>query len=90
MDLPKNIQDPKVSFCDDGGRPKINQYSTEPQFRPNDQVYIRAVGTTPKEGPFIVASVNDAKYTLCDGSGKAIQNGKMFEEKDIEPKDPFE
>ena len=53
-------------------------------------MYIRAVGTTPKEGPFIIASVNDAKYTLCDGSGKAIQNGKVFEEKDIVLKDPFE
>ncbi|KAI1074281.1 hypothetical protein F5B20DRAFT_462791 [Whalleya microplaca] len=86
----KDGQLPKVSFCDDGGRPKINEYSSVPKFRPNDHVYLQPAGTATKEGPYIVSSVSDKKYTLRDTNGNAIQSGIAFSEDDLKMKDPFE
>ncbi|KAI2616352.1 hypothetical protein GGR54DRAFT_243459 [Hypoxylon sp. NC1633] len=83
-------QDPKVVFVPDGDRPMIRKYPDEPEFRPNDEVYIKSTGTTERQGPFVVLSVEDKTYKLGDTSGKPIQDGKDFEENDLELKDPFE
>jgi hypothetical protein len=69
-------QSPKFTFCDDGGRAKIDEYdlvSTKflipvvnpdslqtSKFRPGDQVYFCVRGTATREGPYKVASVPKA------------------------------
>ncbi|KAI1359680.1 hypothetical protein F5Y08DRAFT_70487 [Xylaria arbuscula] len=90
LQISRNTQDYKVTFCDDGGRPRINEYPMTPRYRPNDEVYIRVAGSTTREGPYLVGAVLSGKYTLCEANGRPVQNGKQFEERDIELKDPFE
>ncbi|KAI8625840.1 hypothetical protein F5Y19DRAFT_448943, partial [Xylariaceae sp. FL1651] len=74
----------EVPLSDSEGRPKIDQSDTEPEFRLDDQVYIRLAQAPTREGPYIVSSVKDGKYTLCDEKGNAVQDGNKFEGKDLE------
>ncbi|KAI1825598.1 hypothetical protein F4861DRAFT_537846 [Xylaria intraflava] len=57
------------------------------RYRPGDDVYIRVNG---KKESYVVASVSNGKYTLCHENGKPVQGGAVFEERDLELKDPFE
>ncbi|KAE9363028.1 hypothetical protein N431DRAFT_138387 [Stipitochalara longipes BDJ] len=84
-DSNKGDQSPNFSFCDDGGRPYIQQYSTTSKFRPRDRVYFRQAGTGAQEGPFIVESVpSSGRYTLLLTSGQKAKNGAEVEERELE------
>lgn len=50
-------------------------------LRPNDQVRIL---TPPREGLFTVREVSNGKCTLLDENDALVDNGKWFDEDDLE------
>ena len=50
-------------------------------LRPNDQVYIR---NPRRDGLFTVRQVSNGKCTLLDANGALVDNGKWFDENDLE------
>ncbi|KAF2785961.1 hypothetical protein K505DRAFT_380576 [Melanomma pulvis-pyrius CBS 109.77] len=92
--IDNNTDSQEIVFLDDGGRVTVQKYSNPPKFYPNDRVYIITLsreGTPSREGPFIVSSVNNGKYILCDANKTPVKNGKNFEEVELElePEDFF-
>lgn len=67
---------------------KVTNHHQQLTFRPKDRVYV----VTPlREGPFLVSSVANGRYTLCDANMRPVKNGKEFEESELElePEDFF-
>ena len=53
-------------------------------------MYLRAVGTGSRKGPYQVSSVPEAgKYILCDMNKRPVDGGRVMEEKHLELDDPF-
>ncbi|KAI1739524.1 hypothetical protein F4680DRAFT_448901 [Xylaria scruposa] len=68
--------------ADSGGRPRIQKY-TGPKFHVNDRVYVSSGRALL--GPYCVSGVpNSQQYTLCDSNGNAIENGRLFGEKELQ------
>ncbi|CAN9198641.1 unnamed protein product [Alternaria alternata] len=77
----EDTQNSKIVFCDDGGRPVIDEADHEGEFYPNDWVRI----INPKqEGRFKVTEVLDGRYRLQDENGVSVEQGRWFEESELE------
>ncbi|CAF9942050.1 hypothetical protein IMSHALPRED_003173 [Imshaugia aleurites] len=76
----------KFIFLDDNDRGKVLAPTDTSSFRPGDQVYYRASGTGPREGPYKIASVPTLKkYTLCHtDSSQTAKDGIEVEENELE------
>ncbi|KAL2840994.1 hypothetical protein BJY01DRAFT_249787 [Aspergillus pseudoustus] len=66
-------QSPRVSLDEDDQRPFVKPYANKPKFSAGDKVYLMDRGS--REGPYYIAAVFVAKYTLCREDGTAVRNG---------------
>ena len=55
---------------------------------PGDKIYLCSSGS--REGPYIIESTKDGKYTLCDDNANSVKDGETFEERDLLLYDLFE
>jgi hypothetical protein len=60
------------------------------KFTAWDQVYICYSGTQDRYGPYRIQETEDGKYKLCDDDGNSVNNGELYEEKDLVLYNPFE
>jgi hypothetical protein len=59
------------------------------RFCPADQVYVRVPGTTMREGPSTVTSVDNQQYKLCNEKGNQVKGNSWSKEEELEFCDPF-
>ncbi|KAF1992973.1 hypothetical protein P154DRAFT_583253 [Amniculicola lignicola CBS 123094] len=90
MDDP-NDQDAPMPLRHDGrlkdgkGRPGVKIYENGFKFTPNDKVRIKGTTTQGLRGPYIVScTYAGPKYALEKSNGSSIDNGKKFDEDELE------
>ncbi|KAG9189815.1 hypothetical protein G6011_06683 [Alternaria panax] len=67
------------------GRPSIKGYSKNFKFRPNGKVRIKTTSTQGLRGPYTISETHTGpKYTLEKSDGSSIDNGKTFDEDELE------
>ncbi|KAK8055358.1 hypothetical protein PG993_000585 [Apiospora rasikravindrae] len=72
---------PRVSIDESDSRPWVDSYDEKPSFSVGDKVYVRNGSTD--EGPYVIATVGDGKFTLSLESGEAVRDGSEIDAGDL-------